>query len=104
MNVHFREAALDEGTIVLFKGTDTDAHNEVTVAIEHRPARDLVEALERGEHVEAEVEGWQVLSSVPMVYDVLNDEWVVARTKTGKVLTDEDFNRLADEAEKGHEL
>lgn len=47
-------------TVILFESIDDDG-NHHTVAVDHRPARDIRLALARGEEPEVEPESWQVL-------------------------------------------
>lgn len=46
----------DEGSIVLF-----DTSEGHVLAVDHRCAQDIVDALERGEEVEVEAESWQLM-------------------------------------------
>jgi hypothetical protein len=58
--------ARDEGTIIVFTGTDENG-DRVTFGADHRPATALYEAaLEQDEPVCAEVESWQVISRQPL--------------------------------------
>lgn len=61
IGLHKRPGPLD--TVVLFYGED-EAGTEVVVAVDHRPGKDLADALLAGP-VEAEVEAWQVLARTP---------------------------------------
>lgn len=56
----------DEGTIVVFEGFDpaNPEANRYLVAVEHRAAQDLVDAIEAGETPECEVETWQILGRI----------------------------------------
>lgn len=47
-------------TVITFEGGDENG-NDVLVAVDHRPARDLLRILEIDGDVEVEVEGWQIL-------------------------------------------
>lgn len=51
----------DHGTVVLFRGIDTETHDEITFGADHRPALVLVHAIElRGTDILVHVEDWQV--------------------------------------------
>lgn len=50
----------DEGTVIVLTGTDEQGR-AVTFGADHRQARNIIEAASHGV-IEAEVEGWQVLS------------------------------------------
>jgi hypothetical protein len=50
----------DEGTIVVMEGVREDGMN-VQIAVDHRYARPIAAALDRGEKPHAWVSGWQVL-------------------------------------------
>lgn len=50
-------------TVHVFDGIDVDTGDQIVFAVDHRPARDLREALSDPEvEVYAELEGWQILS------------------------------------------
>lgn len=49
----------NHGSIIQFVGVDDDG-NEYVVAVDHRPAYAVIEALEFGEEVRATVEPWQI--------------------------------------------
>lgn len=49
----------DHGTIVQFEGTDEDG-DTVIVSCDHRPAQDILNALQDGEEVVVDPEPWAV--------------------------------------------
>ena len=51
----------DEGTVVVFEGDDQTSGVTVVFAVDHRPARDIVTALNSGEQPLAVIESWQVI-------------------------------------------
>lgn len=54
----------DEGTVVVFEGSDNNADGRlICFAADHRPAQDIVWALEAGEDVQVVVEPWQLVGS-----------------------------------------
>lgn len=59
MYVTITSVARDEGTVVVFNAEHNDS--AIKVAIDHRPAQGIVDALEEHGEVEVEVESWQVL-------------------------------------------
>ena len=50
----------DEGTIVVFAGTLVDTDQDVHIAVDHRMAGPLAEALEYEEPL-VDVESWQII-------------------------------------------
>lgn len=60
MNVTVIGLAKDNGSIVLFDGVS--AQGEIRFAVEHREAQAIISALEAGEHVEVDIESWQITS------------------------------------------
>jgi len=52
--------ARDEGTVVVFDAYD-DERNEIQIAVDHRPAQALADALAHGEFPEADVDDWQII-------------------------------------------
>jgi hypothetical protein len=58
----------DQGSIVLLQGIEYETDREVVFGADHRPAQDIIWALEQGEDVEVEIEGWQVVRSLPAGY------------------------------------
>lgn len=75
--------ARDEGTIIVFTGTDDETGDRVTFGADHRPATALYEAaLEQSEPVAAEVEPYQVLSRIPL------RRGRIARTKGGNPISE----------------
>jgi len=52
--------ASDGGSVTLLLAHEEDGTPH-TVASDWRPAQDILNALEAGEHVEVEVEDWQIL-------------------------------------------
>jgi hypothetical protein len=65
MLVNVTEVIRDEGTVVVFAGQETGTGiRSIHFAVDHRLARDLIEAIADGEDGEAplaEVEEWQIL-------------------------------------------
>ena len=59
----------DEGSIQVFEGVDLTGRRFVFGA-DHRPGAAIVEALEAGEEVTAEVETWSILGYSPSVQTV----------------------------------
>lgn len=53
----------DEGTIVVLEGTN-DEGETVRFACDHRPAQDIINALEAGQDPEAAVASWQFVGGV----------------------------------------
>jgi hypothetical protein len=51
----------DEGSIVLFQGIDSDGAI-VNFGVDHRPARDILDAIEAGEDPVAYVPEWAILA------------------------------------------
>ncbi len=49
-------------TLITFTGTDVDSGDLVRFGVDHRPARDIREALRQGELPMVEVEEWAILS------------------------------------------
>lgn len=49
-------------TVVRFHGLDEEG-GEVTFGVDHRPARDLAEAVARGEDPIVDLEPWQILGA-----------------------------------------
>jgi hypothetical protein len=75
--------ARDEGSVIVFTGTDDATGDRVTFGADHRPARDLYEAaLEQSEPVVAEVDDFQVLRRVPL------RKGRIARTKGGNPISE----------------
>jgi hypothetical protein len=68
----------DEGTVVVFTGTDEETGDKVSFGADHRPAQELYDAaLEQSEPVVAEVDDFQVLRRVPL------RKGRIARTRNG---------------------
>lgn len=53
----------DEGSVVLFQGSNADSGKLVTFAVEHRYAEDLAEAVMLDEQPEVDIELWQIVGS-----------------------------------------
>ena len=58
-------------TIILFVGRERESGNLVQVAADHRPARDIIEALCDEDDVFVRCEGWQ-LANLPEDFPVLH--------------------------------
>jgi len=69
-------------SIGILTGTD-EAGNTVTLAVDHRPARHIGEALAYGELIEIEPEPWQVLS-IRSPQDI-RDEYAHTRAMGGSL-------------------
>jgi len=54
------EIRQDHGTIVVFDA-ETEDGRPVGLAVDHRPARDLAQALDLNGPLQVEAEGWQVI-------------------------------------------
>ncbi len=59
------QPVLDEGSIVLFQGIDTDDGSLVMFAVDHRYAQALIDDVD----AEADVEEWQVLARQPALHE-----------------------------------
>lgn len=67
MQVVVTDVVRDEGSIVLMQGLTTDGSDRViTFACDHRPAQEIVAALEQAEDALCWVEDWQVVRIQPM--------------------------------------
>lgn len=53
------ELVQDEGSVVLFSGTDESGH-QLIFGADHRAAQDLATALESGESPVAAIPGWSI--------------------------------------------
>lgn len=61
MHVTITGVARDEGTVVLFDAYDHEDGRALRVAVDHRLAQALVDALAAGDVPEASIEAWQVV-------------------------------------------
>ena len=61
MILHVETLLADQGTVLVFRAHDPATGNVVVFGADHRPAAAIVEALEAGEEVTAEVESWSIL-------------------------------------------
>lgn len=52
----------DEGSVVLLGATLVEDGREVTIAVDHRPAQDIVRALDYEEPL-VEIESWMIVGS-----------------------------------------
>lgn len=60
MNVEVLDVLRDEGTVVVF-AAETDAGQPIAIAVDHRSAQAITDALWDEDRVYAQVEPWQVL-------------------------------------------
>ena len=62
MRLTVTEPVADHGSIVVLRGIEHETDRIVTFGADHRPAQDILAALEQGEDVEVEIEDWQIMS------------------------------------------
>lgn len=67
MEVVISDVVRDDGTVVLMRGWTCDGTDRViTFVCDHRPAQEIVAALEQGEECSAFLEDWQIVRNDPM--------------------------------------
>ncbi len=64
LNVTATRLVADEGSVVVFEGHD-DAGTYITFGSDHRPAQQIVEAIEEEGEARVEVPIWAVLTRAP---------------------------------------
>jgi hypothetical protein len=62
IRIYVQSLIRDEGTIVVFGGYDVDTDLPVMFAADHRPAQDIIDAIQKGEGpIFVTIESWQVI-------------------------------------------